>query len=89
MEDTPTLGETLAQFATEVRESTLKRFHSVQPADCGWSVRPDLLSFADVLQHLVDADHWLIDWLDGRGSSPGVVISPRQADSANWDILLE
>lgn len=83
------LGETLAQFAAEVRESTLKRLRAVQPADRGWSSRADLLSFADALQHLVDADRWLIDWMDGRGSSPGVDIQPGIADPAKWDILLE
>jgi uncharacterized damage-inducible protein DinB len=78
----------LAHFADEIRESSLKRFRSVGHADRNWSERADLLSFVDVLQHLVDADRWLFDWLDGRGSSSGVVISPGSANPAKWDALL-
>src|SRR5258708_38470260 len=88
MEDSFPFATELAHFAHVVRESSLKRFRSVGHADRGWSQRPDLLSFTDVLEHLVGADRWLFDWLDGRGSSSGVVISPGSADPAKWDALL-
>ena len=79
----------IAEFARDVRESSLKRFRLVRQQDYGWSERPDLLSFVDVLQHLVDADRWLFAWLDGRGESSGVTISPGDANPARWDSLLE
>src|SRR5258706_12046750 len=88
MEDSFPFATELAHFAHAVRESSLKRFRSVGHAYRGWSQRTDLLSFTDVLEHLVGADRWLFDWLDGRGSSSGVVISPGSADPAKWDALL-
>src|SRR5258706_5812945 len=88
MEDISACAGWLAQFAAQVRESTARRFQSVRPEDRGWSARPDLLRFVDVLQHLVDADLWLFGWLDGRGSSSGVVIAPGDADPSAWDALL-
>jgi uncharacterized damage-inducible protein DinB len=46
------------------------------------------LGFVDVLKHLVDADQWLFNWLDGKGSTPGVVIAPGDASPSAWDSLL-
>lgn len=82
------LSAHLADFADEVRASTVRRFRQVLPSDWGWQPRPDLLSFGDVLKHLVDADRWLFDWLDGRASTSGVVIAPGDANTAQCDLLL-
>jgi uncharacterized damage-inducible protein DinB len=75
----------LAVFSSEVRESTVKRLRMVRPEHYHWSPRPDLLSFVDVLQHLIDADRWLFDLLDGKSTSNGVVISPGGGHAQEWD----
>jgi uncharacterized damage-inducible protein DinB len=82
------LAAPLVAFASAVRESSVKRFRLVRPEHYQWRPRPDLLSFVDVLQHLVDADHWLFDLLDGKPATEGVVISPGDADAQAWDALL-
>ena len=87
--ENPWLAAPVAEFARDVRESSLKRFRLVRQEDYGWSQCPYLLNFVDVLQHLVDADRWLFAWLDGRGHSSGVTISPGDANPAQWDSLLE
>ncbi|MGD0769747.1 MAG: DinB family protein [Tepidisphaeraceae bacterium] len=78
----------LSAFSSEVRESSVKRFRLVRPEHRLWRQRQDLLSFVDVLKHLVDADHWLFDVLDGMSASSGVTISSGEADAQAWDTLL-
>jgi uncharacterized damage-inducible protein DinB len=80
MESPSILAGSLAAFSASVRSSTLKRFQRVQTSDWYWRPRTDLLSFADVLKHLLDADHWLFERLDGGPMSEGVVITPGAAD---------
>src|ERR1700743_2917760 len=80
MDDECQLAANLAAFADEVRASTLRRFARIEAADWGWSARPDLLTFADVLKHLVDADRWLFARLEGAEPSHGVVILPGAAN---------
>ena len=89
MEEPHPASRLIAEFSEQIRSSTINRFRSVHPEDRGWRMRPDLLSFADVLQHLVDADRWLFGWLDGRDCAPGVVIAPGDANPAKWDALLD
>ncbi|MDB5290147.1 MAG: hypothetical protein JWL69_1388 [Phycisphaerales bacterium] len=79
----------LVAFANEVRGSTVRRFQQVRAGDWGWRPGPDLLSFGDVLKHLVDADRWLFDRLDGGPPSGGVVIAPGDGDSSACTLLLE
>ena len=80
MQEASSLARSLAWFSDEVRESTLRRFRQVRPADWRWRPRQDLLSFADLLKHLIDADRWLFDRLDGGPPSEGVVIAPGDGD---------
>jgi len=89
MDDSPLLSFTLARFSQEVRESTLSRFRQVKHDDWSWTPAPGLLSFADVLKHLFDADHWLLDLLDGGPLSEGVVITPGDADAQHSPSLLD
>ena len=84
----PTRGE-LARFSAEVRSSTLKRFKEVRAGDWGWRHRSDLLSFGDVLKHLVDADRWLFERLEGGPPSEGVVIAPGDADGMDCSAGVE
>jgi uncharacterized damage-inducible protein DinB len=77
----------LAQFSEKVRTSTLKRLRLVRPNDRGWRVREDLLSFVDVLAHLVDADRWLFDLLDGKQAA-ATTVAPGRGNPDDWDILM-
>ena len=88
MEEASSLALLLARFSDEVRESTLRRFAQVQPEDWRWRPRADLLSFADLLKHLIDADHWLFDRLDGGPPSEGVVIAPGDGDQVDGENAL-
>jgi uncharacterized damage-inducible protein DinB len=82
-----TEGQRLASFSRAVRESSLKRFRQVHPNDYGWRPAPDSLSFADILQHLVDADAWILGYLEGR-PGPRAVICPGDAREEDWSNLL-
>jgi uncharacterized damage-inducible protein DinB len=79
----------LAAFSSEVRQSSVKRFQKVHPEHYQWRPRPDVLSFVDILQHLVDADRWLFELLDGKTVSSGVDISPGGGNPQEWDGRLQ
>lgn len=53
----------LAELASAVRTSTLKRLRRVPMGLENWRVDRDAMSFADVAQHLIDADAWLFEKL--------------------------
>src|SRR5262245_20250167 len=53
----------LAELAAAVRASTLKRLRSVPVGLENWRVNSEAMSFADVAQHLIDADTWLCEKL--------------------------
>ncbi|MCX6831991.1 MAG: DinB family protein [candidate division Zixibacteria bacterium] len=53
----------LAQLSVAVRESTLKRLLQVPDGFEGWRPTEASLSFADIAQHLIDADNWLFQKL--------------------------
>lgn len=81
-------GAILKQFSEKVRASTLKRLRLVRPNDRGWRARDDLLSFVDVLTHLVGADRWLFDLLDGKPASR-TKVAPGEGNPDEWDDLME
>lgn len=56
-----TEGRRLLEFSAAVRESTLKRLRLVPGGSENWRVDPEGMSFADIAQHLCDADHWLFE----------------------------
>ncbi len=58
-----TEGKRLAEFSDVVRESTLKRLTIVPPGAENWKMSEDSMSFADIAQHLIDADRWLFKML--------------------------
>jgi uncharacterized damage-inducible protein DinB len=90
MTHTSFLSSQLAILSDEARASTIRRFRQIQPTDWNWSPRKgSLLTFADMLQHLVDADQWLLARLDGGPPSEGVVITPGVADPERAGELLE
>ena len=82
-----TEAERLADFADVVRQSSLKRFKQVAPGDASWRPQAQMLSFVDVLKHLIDADQWVMQYLQER-PSPRPVISPGDAPAEDWERLL-
>ena len=80
--------ERLTEFFEEVRQSSLKRFMKVKPGDGGWCPRSDIFSFADTLEHLIDADSWVLEYLKNERMPEGNVTAPGDAKAADWTRLL-
>lgn len=81
----------LSEFATAVRGSTLKRFVQVPEGSENWHPTEQALSFADLAQHLVDADEWLLRKLVSPqlAGMKAVAGSARIADRAGFLVILE
>jgi uncharacterized damage-inducible protein DinB len=60
----------LAAWSVAVRESSLKRLRVVPPERENWRPVPGAMSFADIAQHIVDADLWLFRKLELRTLHP-------------------
>jgi uncharacterized damage-inducible protein DinB len=59
--DTPTTQQqNLADFSLAVRESSLKRFRAVPAGMENWRITPESMSIADLAEHLIHADDWLL-----------------------------
>lgn len=76
----------LAELAAAIRLSTLKRLRRVPAGDEHWRPKPGMMSFADLAQHLIDVDTWLLKSLEGEDY-------PAQgraglAETANWETFL-
>jgi len=65
-------GKRLAEFSTVVRGSTLKRLLLVPEGHENWRICPEAMSFADVAQHLIEADEWLFKMLELKNLKPMV-----------------
>jgi uncharacterized damage-inducible protein DinB len=63
-------GQRLAELSLAIRRSTLKRLHQVPAGLENWRLLPDSMSFADIAQHLIDADQWLFRKLEVRDLDP-------------------
>ncbi len=68
----PKESENLAAFSRAVRESSLKRLRLVPEGRETWRPTPEAMSFADLAQHLIDADEWLFRKLEERALEPMV-----------------
>ena len=77
----------LAEFARQVRESTLKRLAQVRPEDRGWSPGEGIMSFADTLRHLIEVDRWLLDRLDGK-TEADVQPCPGAGGGLDWQAAM-
>ena len=55
-----TEGQRLAEFSLAVRDSSMKRLRAVPDGQENHRPRPGRMSFADLAQHLIDADRWLL-----------------------------
>lgn len=60
----------LAEWSDAVRHSSLKRLMLAPEGAENWQPAPRLMSFADLAQHLVDADEWLFRKLKDPGLQP-------------------
>lgn len=65
-------GRRLSEFSAAVRESTLKRLRLVPEGYENWRMSLESMSFADVAQHLIDADDWLFKMLELKNLKPMV-----------------
>ena len=63
-------GTRLARFSEAVRESSLKRLRLVPEGSENWCPTSEGMSFADIAQHLIDADNWLFKMLDLKNLKP-------------------
>ena len=60
----------LARFSEAVRESSLKRLRLVPEGSENWCPASEAMSFADIAQHLINADNWLFKMLDLKNLKP-------------------
>lgn len=87
------MHEPLISFSDAVRASTLKRLRAVPQGFENWKVSSGALSFADVAQHLVDTDEWLLRKLRDPSVEPiqaragATVVASRSEYDALLDAL--
>ncbi len=81
----------LAQLSDAVRESTITRMLQVPAGFENWRPTEVSLSFADIAQHLVDADNWFFQKLQTPElpSMKGRACSVHLPDRAAWDDLIK
>jgi len=77
----------LAEFSIAVRESTLKRLRLVPQGYENWRFSEETMSFADLAQHLIDADNWLFEMLRVKNLEP-IVGKPRLVEVTRHDQYL-
>ena len=63
-------SEKLAEFATAVRNSTIKRLKQVPAGKENWRITPDAMSITEIAHHLIEADEWLIEKIENRDLEP-------------------
>ncbi len=64
------MSRRLAELSRAVRDSSLKRLRQVPPGRENRRLSPNALSFAEIAQHLVDADEWLFRKLEEPSLEP-------------------
>ncbi len=77
----------LADLSKAVRESTLKRLFMVKKGQELWSPTANSMNFADLAQHLIDADQWLFRKLKDASLS-SIKGKTRIAPVGNYDEYL-
>jgi len=60
----------LARFSEAVRESSLKRLRLVPEGSENWCPASEAMSFAEIAQHLIDADNWTFKMLEVKNLKP-------------------
>jgi len=83
MDTNPTQQQNLAEFSLAVRESSLKRFRAVPAGMENWRITPESMSIADLAEHIIRADEWLLRKIADPGTkiitgNPGEVTITRR-----------
>lgn len=83
-------GERLARWAESIRSSTVRRLRAVPAGSENLVPAAGAMSFADLAQHLIDADSWLARKLrqPGLPAMQACAGSSSVADRDAWDRLL-
>jgi len=81
-------GARLARFSEVVRESSLKRLRLVPEKTENWRPALKAMSFADIAQHLINADNWLFKMLDLKNLKP-IVGEPGLVEVTHRDQYLK
>jgi hypothetical protein len=55
--------EKIIEFARAVRRSTIKRLELIPIGFENWAISENALTIAEIADHLIEADHWLISKL--------------------------
>ena len=89
--ENPTQQQNLAEFSLAVRESSLKRFRAVPAGMENWRITPESMSIADLVEHLFQADQWLLRKIADPGieviaGNPGAVTVGRREQ---YDLLVK
>jgi len=79
----------LIEFAETIRQSTLKRLRLVPVDYMNWSPAIELMSFADIANHLVESDEWLLKKIRIKTLEPidGIPNSLTIKNKDDYDIL--
>ena len=83
--------ENIIELATAVRESTLKRLALIPEDFEEWRLADDKMSIADIVQHLIDSDYWLIEKLRNTGlkSIEGIINAVKVESREDFNVLIE
>lgn len=81
----------LRRFSDAVRESTLKRLRRVPAGYHDWRPVPDMLSFTDNANHILELDRYLFDRLSGMEVEPvrEVVPSTVKITAVEYQTIIE
>lgn len=83
--------ENIIELVSAVRESTLKRLALIPEGFEEWKLADDKMSIADIVQHLIDSDYWLIEKLRNPGlkAIDGLVNAVQIKSRNDFDELVE
>ena len=83
--------ENIIELASTVRESTFKRLALIPEGFEEWRIADDKMSIADIVQHLIDSDYWIMEKLRNTGlkAIDGVVNAVQIKSRNDFDDLVE
>jgi uncharacterized damage-inducible protein DinB len=83
--------DNIIELTNTVRESTLKRLALVPEGYEEWRIAEEKMSVADIVQHLIDCDYWMIEKIRNTGlkAIDGVVNAVHVNSRNEFNILLE
>lgn len=83
--------QNIVDFATAVRESTLRRFRIVPVGFENWKPAQGKMSIADIADHLIESDKWLLQKVKVKNLDPidGVVDKVNIKNRGEYESLLK